>query len=730
MLSESPSRLRRLSWHLPLSIAGLLALAVGAVSWIAYRDVRGAALAHGADRLEDSAEQLGALLSSSRFESIRAAAEDPAVLRALKTPSSGSVAQARGVLERALSESDEEAAALWDASAALVTFTAGDRSQGSVSLPQARPPNWAAADSVSISGFRHENGAIWFDGAAPVLEGETLLGHIVVTSLLASDPAVVRRFSDLIAPGATFIVGQRGGTWTDLAGLADPPPEEAFAAARATPYESASGHRVLGHGRQLNGPPWLLWIEVPVEPMLDQAREFLSRIIPVGFLVVMAGAAGGVMLSNRINARLGHVRSAATAIASGAYDRRAPTGSYAELDQLAVAFNFMAEQVGDSHARLEEQIVARTAALEATEAEFRALATTAPDAIVTADADGHITYFNPGAERIFGLAADDAVGQPLTILMPDRFQEAHQRGLSRHVREGDGQFAANLRELVGRRRDGSEFPLELALAGRRHGNGMSFTGIIRDITDRKQREEAVRRYASELEAANRELEAFSYSVSHDLRAPLRAIHGFSQALAEDYEERLDEQGVRILGRVRAGAERMGVLIDDLLELSRATRAEMRRERIDVTGLSRRIVAELAATEPQRDVEVRIAQDLVASADPHLLTLVLSNLIGNAWKFTGKEEQAIIDVGCSEAYEFYVRDNGAGFDMAYVDKLFHPFQRLHPESEFAGTGVGLALVHRIIHRHGGSVRAEGAVGRGATFHFTLPTQSQQEGRLET
>jgi len=719
-----------LSWLLPLSIAGLLALAVAAVSWIAYRDVRGTALAHGAERLEDSAVQLGPLLSSSSFESIRAVAADPAVLRALQTPSSTSAAAASAVLERALSDSEAEAAALWDAFPTLVTSVAGEPTSEGPTPPAGEPPSWAAADSVSISGFRHENGAIWFDGAAPVLERETLLGHIVVTSLVSSDSALVRRLSDLIAPGARFIVGQRGGTWTDLIGRADPPPEEAFTAARATPYESSSGHQVLGHGTPLNGPPWLLWVEVPVEPMLDQAREFLSRIIPVGLLVVMAGAAGGVTLSNRINSRLGDVRSAAAAIAAGAYGRRAPTGSYAELDELAIAFNFMAEQVGDSQARLEEQIVVRTAALEATEAEFRALATTAPDAIVTADADGHITYFNPGAERIFGLAADEAVGQPLTILMPDRFQEAHERGFSRHVREGDGHFAANLRELVGRRRDGSEFPLELALAGRRHGGRMSFTGIIRDITDRKQREESVRRYASELEAANRELEAFSYSVSHDLRAPLRAIHGFSQALAEDYEERLDEQGVRILGRVRAAAERMGLLIDDLLELSRATRAEMQRERIDVTGLSRRIVAELAATEPQRDVEVRIAQGLVATADPHLLTLVLSNLIGNAWKFTGKEERAIIEVGCSEAHEFYVRDNGAGFDMAYVDKLFHPFQRLHPDSEFTGTGVGLALVQRIILRHGGSVRAEGQAGEGAAFYFTLPTESQQQGRLET
>jgi PAS domain S-box-containing protein len=391
----------------------------------------------------------------------------------------------------------------------------------------------------------------------------------------------------------------------------------------------------------------------------------------------------------------------------------------------------MAEQVGDSQSRLEEQVAVRTAALEAREAEFRTLATTAPDAIVTADEEGRITYFNPGAERTFGRASSAVIGQPLTILMPERFREAHRQGFSRYVTTGNGSAGGGTLELVGRRHDGSEFPVELSLASWRHEGRMTFTGIIRDITDRKGREKAVRRYAAELEAANQELEAFSYSVSHDLRAPLRAIHGFSQALAEDYRERLDEQGMRLLDRVRAAAERMGMLIDDLLELSRATRAEMRRETVDLTELARRIAAELAASEPQRQVDVRVADGLLATADAPLLRLVLGNLIGNAWKFTGKLEHAVIEVGLAEATsEFFVRDNGAGFDMAYVDKLFHPFQRLHPDSEFKGTGVGLALVQRIVHRHGGRTRAEGDVGVGASFYFTLPAEAQQERRVET
>ena len=236
-----------------------------------------------------------------------------------------------------------------------------------------------------------------------------------------------------------------------------------------------------------------------------------------------------------------------------------------------------------------------------------------------------------------------------------------------------------------------------------------------------ERTAELRQYAAQLEAANRELEAFSYSVSHDLRAPLRSIDGFSQALIEDCEHLLDERGKDHLRRVRAAAERMGHLIDDLLELSRATRSEMRREMVDLSELARRAVAELKAAQPERRVAIEIASDMVVNGDRQLLWLVMRNLLDNAWKFTSRQERAWIRVGVTEDGEraYYVRDNGAGFDMAYANKLFGAFQRLHATSEFPGTGVGLALVQRIVQRHGGRVWAEGAVGAGATFYFTLP-----------
>lgn len=261
---------------------------------------------------------------------------------------------------------------------------------------------------------------------------------------------------------------------------------------------------------------------------------------------------------------------------------------------------------------------------------------------------------------------------------------------------------------------------------------------------------------AQLDAANKELEAFSYSVSHDLRAPLRAIDGFSQALLEDYPDRLNDQGRNYLARVRAGTQRMAELIDDLLQLSRVTRAEMRRETVDLSTLADSVVADLRRLEPQRRVEIAIQPGLTAEGDAKLLRIALVNLLSNAWKFTGRQPSARIELGelnngdvqgrtsaagatppgmgeveqrkerlpgmagAAGERAFYVRDNGVGFDMAYAGKLFGAFQRLHAASEFPGTGVGLATVQRIINRHGGHVWAEGAVNRGATFYFALPS----------
>ncbi len=226
----------------------------------------------------------------------------------------------------------------------------------------------------------------------------------------------------------------------------------------------------------------------------------------------------------------------------------------------------------------------------------------------------------------------------------------------------------------------------------------------------------------ELARKNAELEAFSYSVSHDLRAPLRSIDGFSAALLEGYADKLDAKGQEHLARVRAAARRMGHLIDDLLQLSKVGRAELRRQRVDLSGLAETVAAELRQANPERLVRTLIPPGVAAEGDHRLLRIVLENLLGNAWTFSADEAEAVIEFGVAHpegVATYFVRDNGAGFDMAYAERLFTPFQRLHLQSQFPGTGIGLATVHRIVDRHGGRVWAESVIDQGATFLWTLP-----------
>jgi len=511
-----------------------------------------------------------------------------------------------------------------------------------------------------------------------------------------------------------------------------------------------------------------------------------------------------------------------------------------------------AQQIQEVNNQLRTELEARKRAEEAlreSEERFRAVAETATDAIVAADKSGHITYCNPGAERIFGYAARDAIGRPLTLLMPQRFHDAHRQGLARFLTTGEARVVGRTVELVGQRKDGTEFPLELSLASWKVGGDTFFAGILRDITERKRAEEllraseerfhlmvthvedyaifmldvegnvatwnagaerikgyradeiigrhfscfyvsydvqagkpeqllqeAVRRGRCEdegwrvrkdgsqfwantvitalrdqhrtllgftkvtrditertrleqeiqqhsvaLEAANKELDAFSYSVAHDLRAPLRAIDGFSRILLEDHAPTLAPEAQHYLNVVRKNSQRMGLLIDDLLAFSRLSRQLLNKQPVRPADLVRQCVDELRAEQQGRRVEIAIGDLPACQADPALLKHVWMNLMSNALKYTRKQEMAVIEVGSREqsgACVYFVKDNGVGFDMQYADKLFGVFQRLHRPEDYEGTGVGLAIVQRVIHRHGGRVWAEAAVNQGATFYFTF------------
>jgi PAS domain S-box-containing protein len=349
------------------------------------------------------------------------------------------------------------------------------------------------------------------------------------------------------------------------------------------------------------------------------------------------------------------------------------------------------------------------------------------------DSEGRYLLVNRRYEELFGVERQEIVGMTDFDLFPAQVAAEFRANDLKALASG----AAIQAEETAPQEDGPhtyitvKYPLTDTA-----GRAFAICGISTDITDLKRAEERakrlnaglesrVRERTAELEASTRELDAFAYSVSHDLRAPLRAVAGFSELLLEDYGDGLDATGRDYLARVVSATSRMSRLIDDLLTLSRATRAELSWRPVDLSAIARRILADLRASDPEpgRPMELIVEDGLRATGDPALLELALQNLIANAWKFTAKQDKALIHIGADRLPDgtsaFFIRDTGAGFDMRYADKLFVPFQRLHSRDDFAGSGIGLAIVGRIIHRHGGRIWAEGHPERGAVFRFMLP-----------
>lgn len=369
-------------------------------------------------------------------------------------------------------------------------------------------------------------------------------------------------------------------------------------------------------------------------------------------------------------------------------------------------------------------------ALRESEQRLNAVISSALDAVVIADDAQNIVLFNPAAERMFGYRAADVIGAPIERLMPERFRGAHRGHVTRFGASGaSNRKMGETGRVVGLRADGSEFPVDASIARFELGGRRFLTVLCRDATEQAraeceirdlnaQLERRVAERTGALEAANRDLEAFSYSVSHDLQAPIRALDGFARLLEESDGARISDVGRRFLGVIRANSKRMGTLVADLLRLSRVGREALHREAVDVAALARQAADELQARQPAAHIEIGALPP--ARADRALLRQALVNLLDNALKYSSARPDPVVTVGAASRdgeTAYFVRDNGAGFDPQYAGKLFEPFQRLHG-AEFEGSGIGLAIVRRIVERHGGSVWAESAPGQGASFYFTL------------
>ncbi len=356
-------------------------------------------------------------------------------------------------------------------------------------------------------------------------------------------------------------------------------------------------------------------------------------------------------------------------------------------------------------------------ALRESEEKFRLISETSIDIIFQLDSEGVISYCSPSAEN-YGYSSGEIQGRTFrNFLHPNELPKAavvFQKVMS-------GEHVERL-ELQMLKKDGTPVHAELSLTPiMKNGTIIGIQGIARDITERKQAEEGLKQINAELSAVNRELEAFSFGISHDLKTPLRSIEGFTRAIIEDYAERLDETGKDYLRRVVAASEKMNQLIDAVLTMSRLTKTELMEKNVNLSDLAEVIAYKLQKKEPERQVEFFIAKGMIARGDAEMLHIVLENLFDNAWKFTSKHPAAKIEFGFTRFNDkniYFVRDDGAGFVIEFADKLFLPFQRLHTASEYPGIGIGLAIVDRIIRRHGGRIWAEGAPEKGATFYFTL------------
>jgi len=481
----------------------------------------------------------------------------------------------------------------------------------------------------------------------------------------------------------------------------------------------------------------VLYTTAGIEQRLLQSRYeliLLSLASLLGLAFVILYAARGVVRP------IEKLTEVARAMASGQQDQEIHTDGAEELVVLGESFLRMRDAIRTQMADLAEknqQLVAEVAQRREAEQERDRLvsildATT--DLVSMADPQGNLLYLNRAGRAMTGLGNRHVSEIPIPGIHPVWAADLiMQQAIPTAIR--DGSWSGDTALLTA---DGREIPVSQVILAHYDSTGQLqyLSTIMRDITERKRAEDEIRMLnttleqrvrarTAELEATMRELEAFSYSVSHDLRAPLRAIDGFSRIVVEDHAAQLDAEARGYLERVRNAVQRMGVQIDELLELSRVGRAAMNLTDVDITRLANKVVEQLRAGDPARTVQVTITPALAGRGDERLLRLVLENLLGNAWKYTRHTADAHVEFGSrKEGGEsaFFVRDNGAGFDMAYVDKLYKPFQRLHRAEDYEGTGVGLAIVARIVTRHGGRVWAEGQVGKGATFFFTLPGAS--------
>lgn len=709
-----------LRWRLPLFIAAVIVAVVGTFLGFAFREVEASLLQTAGARAQGAADQIAALTAQStqqRFKEIQQAAAHATVRDYLQQPTEDGKQAARAHLST-LPSPNPQIIELWnDAGVKVLSIAVPPTVEGML------PAESSAPTVARIGSLQLYRNSLFADTATDVESGTTAatraprLGFLVVRRPIVGAASTADTLNRLVGNSAAVKIGNlKGDGWTDFSNVVPAPPVELVRSGLAS-YRSSGGERRLGALAKIAGTPWAVWVEFPESAVLAPARSSLKRMIAVALVVVLIAGVVVRVMTRAVTTPLSQLTQASEAMAGGEYSRRVAIDRRDEIGRLGVAYNAMAERVEHAHGELAECVRRRVQELKDSREELDHFFAITPDMLCIAGMDGRFKRVNAAWHDTLGWADEDLTAVPyLDFVHPD--DRAATQAESASLAAGDTTFTFENRY---RCTDGSYKWLSWRAAPTASRSLVYATA--RDVTEQKRTARELEKRATELVAVNRELEAFSYSVSHDLRAPLRHIGGFATLLTESAS--LNTEGVRWLKTIIDSATHMGCLIDDLLAFSRVGRSELEPTDVDLWHLVGEVQQEIMTGISGESVVWCVHPLPSVHGDRSLLRLAFVNLLSNAVKYSASRTPAEIEIGtlAGDAHEtvLFVRDNGVGFDMQYAHKLFGVFQRLHSSEEFEGTGIGLANVKRIVHRHGGRVWAESAIDHGATFYVALPLE---------
>jgi PAS domain S-box-containing protein len=756
----SPFKRLSIQQKLPLLICILLLSAILIFSLATYYGLKKATIAIGKDRLQTLTNQLSSMLAQSAqsvIVIIHAIAEQNTVKECLRSGGKEFHKEVVESLDKLHRDSTWVLTELLDTNGVPMLRSDKSTVDVKVGIKDVLASTNVGPGISKVGKIYNVKGIMYCPAITAVADKGHTIGYIVSWQWIRSDPQTVTQLTQLMGTGATLYIGNTDGSlWTDMISPVQGPPVKMKQIHGFIEYVTIDGRRVIATAQPVANTNWLVLVEFSEKNILKGVTSFVNSIAIIGLVLTAIGILGAWIISYNITQPLKQLTGAATAIAHGNYSKAVNVDRNDELGELAYAFNIMSEYVQQTQQELEEKVRESTAELREeiilrkqseedlriSSQRYHQLVEEVKDySIIMLDVDGNVLVWNKGAEKIKGYKEEEILGksfvcfyteEDIKIDKPRKFLEkaalegrSHDEGW--RIRKGGEKFWADV--------------VFTAIYEDDH-KLLGFSKITRDVTERKKLEEERRIISikleerikevairtSQLEMANKELEAFSYSVSHDLRTPLRAISGYSIMLKEDYESKLDEEGNRVIRNIMTNAKMMGQLIDDLLAFSRLGRKELIRTEVNMQLLATNVVNELLQNELEKDYRININSLHTAEADQGMIKQVLINLVSNAIKYSSKKAGPEIEIGSRDEETktiYYIKDNGVGFDMAYSGKLFGVFQRLHSQEEFEGTGVGLALTKRIIDKHNGEIWAEGLENIGATFYFSLPKTSKYE-----